>query len=197
MSVVGTQANPKDITGWWEWALSIPDQPSTPHVARGGNIFQNQNKPFFCLVCTFGTGRDLARQYTVRSQDLQKRIIVPVLTSEASTAENPGYDDQQLLTKAREDLKDPQVLFLNIDGTYILTPQNAAQYYVESNASPLTPVRDNILRLTASNIRMACIGYFVFLDPLTSGHHDITFGGSAGPTNDRIDTLVHYDITVP
>jgi hypothetical protein len=123
--------------------------------------------------------------------------MVPVLTSEASTAENPGFNDQQLLNRARDDLQNPQALIVNIDGTDILTPQNAQQYYVESDAGPVTPVADNFLGLANQQTRMRCIGYFVLLSGLSSGSHDLKFGGSAGPPNDRIETLVRYDITVP
>jgi hypothetical protein len=57
--------------------------------------------------------------------------MIPVLTSEASVAENPKFDDDQLLNKASYDLQNPELLFLNVDGTYVLTPYNADQYYVE------------------------------------------------------------------
>jgi len=197
MSIVGTKPSPTEIFQWWEWALSIPDRPPSSHPGKGGDIFQNQPNNFFCHVCTFGTGTDLDRRYTVRPQDLQKQIMVPVLTSEASTAENRGFNDQQLLNKAKDDLQNPQVLFLNVDNGFILTPQNAQQYYVESDAGPVTPVKDNILRLPNTETRMRCIGYFVLLNKLEPGRHDITFGGSAGPLGNRIETLIRYEVRVP
>ena len=111
-------------------------------------------------------------------------------------AENPNFDDEQLLSKASYDLQNPELLFLNVDGTYILTPQNAHEYYVESTADYVTPVKNNILGLPDKKTRIRCLGYFVLLDPLGAGRHDLTFGGSAGPPNDKINTLVSYEVTV-
>lgn len=145
-------------------------------------------------MCTFNTGTDLDRKY--KAKDEKKPLMIPVLTSEASQAENPGFNDQQLLNKASNDLQNPQMLFLDVDGTHVLTAQNAQQFYVESAADSVTPVQGNILGLPASPTRMRCLGYFVLLDPLTKGVHDLTFGGSAGPSNNRINTKVSYKVTV-
>ena len=196
MSIDASTPRPEQIFRWWEWALSISDRPSSRHPGKGGDIDQNQPDSFFCHVCTFGTGTDLNRRYTVKPKDDNKKIMIPVLTSEASTAENPGFSDEQLLEKARNDLRDPQVLFLNVDNAYILTPENAREYYVESDAGDVTPVVDNILGLPNTTTRMRCIGYFVLIGPLLSGLHDVTFGGSAGPRGDRIETLIRYEVRV-
>jgi hypothetical protein len=189
--------NPQDIFEWWSWVLSIPDAPPGNHPARGGPIRQNQNKPFFCQVCTINTGTDLSRAYNVAAVDKGKQIMIPVLTSEASTAENPGFNDNQLLSKAKNDLADPQVLFLNVDDDYILTPQNAEKYYVESDADSVVVVGNNVLGIKAGPTRMRCVGYFVLLEafPEGSGVHNITYGGSAGPAGNRIQTLVRYQVT--
>ncbi|MGB7665180.1 MAG: hypothetical protein WBL67_20790 [Nitrososphaeraceae archaeon] len=156
-----------------------------------------QNKSFFCQICTIETGTDLARAYDVKPADKAKQIMIPVLTSEASRAENPGFDDNQLLFKAEHDLINPQVLFLNVDNEYILTPQNADKYYVESNAGDMVVVNNNILEIPPGPTRMRCIGYFVLLDafPDGSGVHSITYGGSAGPAGNRIHCLVRYQVT--
>lgn len=194
ISVGAYRPSPQDIFEWWEWALAIPDVPSSPHPGKGGDIHKNQTKRFFCHVCTFGTGSDPKRKYKVR--DETKQLMIPVLTSEASLAENPRFDDNQLLNKASYDLQNPELLFLNVDGSYVLTPHNADQYYVESPADDVTPVKDNILGLPATKTRMRCLGYFVLLDSLGEGRHDLTFGGSAGPPNNKINTLVSYEVTV-
>lgn len=193
MSVVPSKPTPQQIFQWWNWALSIPDRPSSPHPGKGGNIDQNQPVDFFCHVCTFGTGRDLNRKYNV-GNNAKKPILVPVLTSEASKAENPGLDDAQLLNKAKNDLQNPRILFLAVDDAYVLTPQNAQQFYVESDAGDVTPVAENVLGLPNERTRMRCIGYFVLLSNFGPGKHDITFGGSAGPANDRIETLIRYEV---
>jgi hypothetical protein len=193
MSIVPSRPSPADIFEWWDWALSIPDIPSSHHPGKGGSIHKKQTKRFLCHACTFNTGADPKRNYTVKRG---KPLMIPVLTAEASQAENRGFDDQQLLNKARDDLQNPESLILNVDGTYVLTQQNAQQFYVESPAGDVTPTKNNILRLPAAQTRMRCIGYFVLLDPLGRGTHDITFGGSAGPSSDRINTLVSYRATV-
>lgn len=171
--------------------------PPGNHPGRGGNIHQQQNKPFFCQICTIETGTDLSRAYGVVPADKAKQIMIPVLTSEASTAENPGFSDNQLLSKARDDLINPQVLFLNVDNNYILTSQNATTYYVESDADNVVIVGNNVLGIPPGRTRMRCVGYFVLLDafPEGSGPHNITYGGSAGPAANRIQTLVRYQVT--
>lgn len=194
LSVVG---NPQDIFEWWSWVLSIPNVPAGNHPARGGNIFQQQTKPFFCQVCTIETGTDLARAYNNTAANRAMQIMIPVLTSEASVAENPGFNDDQLLMRAEHDLLNPQVLFLNVDDEYILTPENAATYYVQSQADRVVVVGNNVLGISAGPTRMRCVGYFVLLDafPEGSGVHSITYGGSAGPSGNRIQTLVRYQVT--
>lgn len=177
--------------------LSIPNVPAGNHPARGGNIFQQQTRPFFCQICTIETGTDLARAYNNTAANRAKQIMIPVLTSEASVAENPGFNDDQLLFRAEHDLLNPQILFLNVDNEYILTPQNAAEYYVQSDADNVNPVGNNILGLPLGRTRMRCVGYFVLLDafPVGSGVHSISYGGSAGPIGNRIQTLVRYQVT--
>jgi hypothetical protein len=189
--------SPKDIFKWWEWALSIQDLASAPHPGNGGDADQNQPASFFCYVCTFGTGSDLKRIHKVKEKDIQKRIMIPVLTSEASKAENPSFDDEQLLNKAREDLLNPEGLFLNVDGVPILTPKNANHFYVESAAGSVTPAMNNILGLPNIETRMRCIGYFVLLNAFESGLHEVSFGGSAGPVGDRYETNIRYQVSVP
>ena len=77
MSVVGSPVSPEQIFNWWKWALSIPDRPGSTHPGKGGDIDQNQPDSFFCHVCTFGTGTDLTRRYTVKPKDFEKPILVP------------------------------------------------------------------------------------------------------------------------
>jgi hypothetical protein len=194
MSTVAHRPKPKEIFEWWKWALSISDTPGSPHPGKGGNIDTKQPVGFFCYACTFGSGTDPKRSYHVK--DPKKKLMIPVLTTEATLLENPGFNDQQLLNKASYDLQNPQDLFLNVDGEYILTLQNALKYYVESAADSVTLAPNNILGLPAKQTRMRCVGYFALLDPLSRGVHEITFGGSAGPPNDKINTLVNYEITV-
>jgi hypothetical protein len=170
--------------------------PAGSHPGRGGNIHQQQNKRFFCHICTIESGTDLARAYNVQPGQQAKQIMIPVLTSEASVAENPGFTDDQLLLRARSDLLNPQILFLNVDSVYVLNPQNAATYYVESDADDVNVVRNNVLNIQPGQTRMRCVGYFVLLDsfPRGSGIHNITYGGSAGPAGNLIQTLVHYQV---
>lgn len=198
MGIAGIQATPGMAFEWWSWVLSIPDAPPGNHPARGGNIHQNQNKPFFCQICTIDSGTALARAYDVHPQNAAQQILIPVLTAEASTAENPGFTDDQLLYRATHDLISADILFLNIDDQYILTPENASQYYVESAANNIVVVGNNVLGISPGPTKMRCVGYFVLIDPFPagSGTHSITFGGSAGPSGNRIQTLVHYEVTV-
>jgi hypothetical protein len=197
LAIVGNVAAPQDIFDWWEWVLFVPDAPPGNHPGRGGNIFQQQNRRFFCQVCTIDTGTDLSRAYNNTPANSGQQIMIPVLTSEASLAENPNFTDAQLLSKARSDLSDPELLFLSVDNQYILTPRNALQYYVESNAGRVVVVGNNVLRIPPGPTRMRCVGYFVLLDPFQvgSGIHTITYGGSAGPAANRIQTLVSYEVT--
>ena len=197
MSVVASPAGPEAIFNWWKWALEIPDRPGSAHPGKGGDIDQNQPDNFFCHVCTFGTGTDLNRKYTVKPKDFEKPILVPVLTAEASTAENPGFNDSQLLNKARDDLQNPQNLLLNVDSQVILTQQNAQNFYVESQAGPVTPVADNVLGLPNTETRMRCVGFFVLLSNFGKGRHNIRFGGSAGLPGNRIETLIQYEANFP
>jgi hypothetical protein len=133
LSVVG---DPRSIFEWWSWVLSIPDVPRGNHPGRGGNIFQQQTRPFFCQICTIETGTALARAYNNTAANRAKQIMIPVLTSEATVTENPDFTDDQLLHRAEHDLINPQVLFLNVDNEYILKPRLLVQIYIHVSIVP-------------------------------------------------------------
>jgi hypothetical protein len=188
--IVGDRPEPYEVTKWWQWILSF-DKYNNP--LEGINV--KQNLPFLCLACT-GGGEDVTRKMRLQTRDAEKDLLIPIFTSEYSTAElGSDASDARLLSQAKDDVRHPIYLELIIDEKPV---QNIERFYVEAGpfAFKLPPqhILDND-KIVPGVYRAMCAGYWMKLKSLRGGgRHEIQFGGTG---RNGFHTKVRYSIEVP
>jgi hypothetical protein len=187
----GIAPSPVEAAKWWQWILSIA-RPYNP--LESGNTSQNQGLPFLCLACT-GGGEDMNRIFSISGADAKKDILVPVFTSAYSNAElGSGTTDYELLAKARDDVKNPKQLELNIDD---LDLRNLQEHYVECGPFKVNLPPDHILdeKIPPGTYRAMSAGYWLKISHLPGGStHMIKFGGTG---RNGFHTRVGYVMNTP
>ena len=171
---------------WWKWILSFP---KISNPLQGFDISYEHLRSIF-LSCT-GGGEDLSRTVRIPT-DVTKDILVPIFTSEYCTGElGTDSTDAELLEAARDDVKDPIEIGLNLDGTEI----NAlSDFYLEYGPFYVTLPPGHILgeRIPAGKYRAFCAGYWLKLNSYSDDQsHSITFGGTG---RNGFHTKVGYSV---
>ena len=152
----------------------------------------NQGLPFICLACT-GGGEDTERILQIQKKDTEKSLLIPVFTSEYCTAEmGTDASDENLLSQAKEDVKDPKSLELIIEDQFV---PNLEQFYVEAGPFYITLPPNHILdndRIKPGTYRAMCAGYWMKLK-LIQGQDKliVQFGGTG---RNGFHTKVRYTL---
>jgi hypothetical protein len=187
---IGIRPEPYETAKWWQWILSF-DKANNP--LDGAHT--SQNLPFLCLACT-GGGEDMGRKLQVHTRDAEKSLLIPIFTSEYSTAElGSGASDEELLSQAKDDVKDPKHLELIIEDRSIPTVE---QFYVEAGPFTIQLPPHHILdddRIMAGIYRAMCAGYWMKVKPIQRRDNlIIQFGGTG---RNGFHTKVRYTIEIP
>jgi hypothetical protein len=156
---------------WWQWLISIPAQ-NTPMEDNTGERCQEGQGNLTVFFLSGSGGSSAERTCTVPAE---KAILVPVSTVECSFAEQSGTNEQELHTCAEEDQSSNPTLFLSVDGLQI---QQLEKYRVHSRAFNVTFPENAIFGAKAGPSLAVSDGYWVILEPLPPGEHEIYFKSS-------------------
>jgi hypothetical protein len=174
---------------WWRWILSI-EKSKNPGLDSSGEKFDpNQGHPnVIFLVGTF-------EGYAERYYDIpeKKAILLPVINFITSFIEEPDLKtEQQLVSRAKEDIDSMVRKRLTIDGTGLT---DIEKYRVRSRAFDLTFPEDNIFGFRPGITKAISDGYWIFLKPLSHGRHTIYASGScySGKTTESITWHLHVN----
>ncbi|HET6717902.1 MAG TPA: hypothetical protein VFG90_12280 [Nitrososphaeraceae archaeon] len=169
---------------FWQWLLPIPTDKSPMTDTTGERCSENQNSssPVFFLV--FSGGGSAVRTCDVPAG---KAILVPVNVVECSFAEMNVKTEEELHTCAEEDESSNPGLFLSVDGKQF---KELETYRVHSRAFD-TNFPENPIFGKPGPTRAVSDGYWVILEPLTPGKHDIHFKASL--TNPTTGILFYND----
>jgi hypothetical protein len=178
---------------WWQWAASIPTNKSPLKDNTGANCAQGQGGTVWFLAGTFGGGAE--RTCTIPAG---KSIFFPIFNNECSYAEYPQYKtEQELKACATGQIDKVTNLDATVDGTKIPDLQ---KYRAMSSPYDLTLVNNNVFGVKPGTTRSVSDGFWIMLQPLSAGKHDIHFSGSSvdfaasGPVN--FATAVTYHLNV-
>lgn len=181
--VFGIDSKPYNLTygewtaKWWQWLLSIPQDSSPAVDETGENCATNQNGPVWFLAGT--TGGSAERTCVVPAG---VAILFPVINSMCDYASYPTVKTEtDLLACARADNDQAINLQASIDGTSL---QNLEKYRIQSPLSNITYPENNIFGASSGSTKMISDGFWVFLEPLGDGEHEIHFSGetASNPT---------------
>jgi hypothetical protein len=180
---------------WWQWVLSIPTENNPLPDDTGKNCGQNQNNPNVWFLA--GTaGGSAERTCTIPSG---KAILLPVLNAECSYAEYPEYKSESELRFCSGTffLTQPSNMQVTVDGVKL---EDLDKYRVQSALFNLDLPKNNIYGVKAGPTQAVSDGYWILLQPLSEGKHEISFGGVAVDfTTTRVEsfaTQITYHLTV-
>lgn len=178
---------------WWQWALSIPMKSNPQNDPTGENCGINQHGPVWFLAGT--TGGFVKRDCIIPSD---KAILFPIINSECSFAESPNLKTPEDLRQcARSEIDTVTNLFTSIDKVEL---KDLKKYRITSPPFDINFPEDNIYGVSSGPTKGVSDGYWVFLNPLSHGEHEIYFKGSAGDyiatSSQNFVTETKYNMTV-
>ena len=179
---------------WWQWILSIPTENNPLNDDNGRNCAVEQSGPVWFLVGT--TGGLAERTCTIPEGNA---ILIPVINGECSYAEYPSFKSEaELRSCAITQIDKATQLKARIDGVDV-TDLNS--YRFQSPLFNLTLSENNIFGLPASTTQAVADGFWILLEPLPAGNHEIQFGGglvdvsTTGTVNFATDAVYHITIS--
>jgi hypothetical protein len=178
---------------WWQWAFSMPEADNPSVDDTGQNCANNQSGPVWFLAGTFGGA--VTRECIIPSD---KAILVPIINVECDSATDPAFDtESELRSCAKADQDTVITKEITIDGINI---DNLDSYRFQSPLFSLTFPENNIAGIAPQTATAVSDGYWVLLEPLPPGTHEIHFKAALGDptaigtTNFALD--VRYLLTI-
>jgi hypothetical protein len=154
---------------WWRWLISIPLSESPAADTTGQNCAKNQTGPVWFLAGTFQGSAERTCEIPAG-----KGILFPVFNAECSFAEYPNLKtDSELSQCAKEAIDGVTFVQASIDGVEI---QNLSR--IQSPAFNVTFPGQNIFGVQAGPTRSVSDGFWIFLQPMSPGKHEINFKGA-------------------
>jgi hypothetical protein len=159
---------------WWEWAQKEPIENNPIYDPTGEKCAVNQVDPNVWFLAGTTGGR-VERDCTIPAS---KAILLPILNTECSTAEDPSLKTEEALRNcARNNAPDRArvVLKASVDGQEI---PNLETYWAESSLYNYTLPKLNIWGVAAGPTQEVAAGYYLMLAPLPPGIHIVHSSGA-------------------
>jgi hypothetical protein len=149
---------------WWQWSFNIPKEDHPRENNTASNCAIGQHGPVWFLA-------DSLSGVVERTCKIPagKSILAAMLTGECDRSDPSLHNDQNVRQCATEG-NDYGVIGATVDGVRI---QNLDQYRTDSGFYNLTIPADNIYKEPPGTYRAFTNGFFVFLQPLQPGTHDL------------------------
>jgi hypothetical protein len=174
--VYSTDSKPYGLTyvdwtaKWWQWVMPIPQSTNPITDQSGINCAVNQNDPHvFFLAGT--TGGAAQRVCTI---PVGKAILIAIFNGECSYAEYPKFKTESELRACAITGDNGATVQATVDGKNL---QNLNKYRVQSPLFNVTFADHNIFGAPGGMTQAVSDGWWVFLQPLAPGKHEIHFSG--------------------
>lgn len=152
------------LAKWWNWTLSIPATQHPRDSYTPEKCAVNQEDPVWFLADQLG-GRE-ERTCTIPSG---RAILIPLLVGECDSSIPELRSDQDLRRCAMAG-NEHGVIEAAVDGIKLKNPE---QYRTQSGFFNATIVEGNIYEAPSGTFRGFADGFFVILEPLPPGKHDV------------------------
>jgi hypothetical protein len=172
---------------WWQWALSIPLENNPIKDKIGKNCAINQSGPVWFLAGTDGGSAE--RSCIIPTG---KAVLFPILNYGATFADEPTIkSEQELHSLAEREMDIISDLEITVDGVKL---NGLQEYRIRSPIFDVVLPENNLFGGAPGPTRGVADGYWLFLEPLLRGKHNIHSFGSclAG----KVKIGVNYDITI-
>jgi hypothetical protein len=178
---------------WFQWLMSIPlaDNPAADDT--GKNCGQKQEGPVWFLPGTAG-----GKAERTCAIPAQKAILFPIISAEYSYKEYPNLKTESELRKGVV-LNQDKVTSLeaSVDGMQL---KDLRKYRVQSPLFDATFPKNNLFGVSAGPTQAVADGFWILLQPLSPGKHDIHFKGaevdftSTGTNSFATDVTYHLNV---
>jgi hypothetical protein len=155
---------------WWNWITSIPEENNPVGDETGEKCAIGQKGPVWFLPGT--AGGKLERSCTVPAG---KALFMLILDAECSKTEFPKLNTEEEFRKCTRDLNEGATLSATVDGVKL---KDLEKYRVESPMFNMTFPSNNIFGQKAGPTIAKSDGWYVILEPLSPGTHNVSFAGS-------------------
>jgi hypothetical protein len=158
---------------WWQWAYMMPEA-SNPMVDNTGEkCANNQSGPVWFLAGTAGGA--VTRECAIPS-DIA--ILIPIINVLCDSALDRSLDTEAKLREcAKTDQDTVTGKEITVDGTNIA---NLDSYRFQSPVFNLTYPENNIAGVAPQTAKAVSDGFWVLLEPLSPGSHEIHFKATLG-----------------
>ena len=173
-------------TAWWQWYMAMPNTGHPFADTTGERCGAGQEGPVWYLL---GAGGRAERNCTIPSD---KAILFPVLNTECSYSESPTLKSEQELRKCAIDADRDAVLSAIVDNREI---KDIDKYKVTSGIFNVTYSNDPVFPTNSNVSKAVSDGWWIMLEPMKPGKHEITFRDSQIEPPSLIDVTYHLSIT--
>ena len=178
---------------WWQWVYLMPEADNPMVDDTGKNCAKNQTGPVWYLAGTGGGA--VTRECTIPSD---KAILIPIINVECDSTVDSSLDTEaELRACAKADQDTVIAKEITLDGINI---GNLDSYRFQSPLFNLTYPENNIAGVAPQTGKAVSDGFWILLEPLSPGSHEIHFKAALGDptaigtTNFALD--VRYLLTV-
>ena len=176
---------------WWSWALSAP-APTDPLSDTNGDYANiNQGGPVFFLGGTAGSS--VIRNFTVPTG---KYLLLSMVTTLGTDSDVPGGTGDDLITLVKSFIDPTDSLNATLDGVSI-PEATLFTYRQDSGLFPIDVAPGSIFDYPGGVPGRAIIpfayqdGFWLMLNPLSPGSHQIDFGGGQSAFNFTVSISDH------
>jgi len=177
---------------WWQWAYALPTDDNPVADDSGKNCANNQSGSVWFLAGSFG-GK-VTRECTIPSG---VGILVPIINIACDSATEPALDTEEKLEECAKSDQDAVIeKAISVDGVEI---GNLDRYRFQSPVFDLQFPENNIDGVEPQAAKAKSDGFWILLEPLPPGEHEIHFKAALGDPSDvgsifALDVL--YRLTV-
>jgi hypothetical protein len=178
---------------WWQWAYSMPEKDNPLIDDTGKNCANGQSGPVWFLAGTFGGA--VTRECTIPAE---KGILVPIINMECDFTMDLSFNTEaELRSCAKADQDTVIQKQVTIDGVNV---GNLDKYRFQSPLFELTFPENNVAGVKPQTTKAVSDGYWILLEPLSPGRHEIHSKAAlgdptaTGTTNFALD--IKYLLTV-
>lgn len=158
---------------WANWTFSMPEENNPAVDDTGENCANNQSGPVWFLAGTFGGA--VTRECTIPADN---GILVPIINVVCDSATDPVLDTEEELRACSKEDQDLVIeKEITVDGVNI---GNLDNYRFQSPLFNLTFPENNIAGVAPQTAKAVVEGYWVLLEPLPPGSHEIHFKAALG-----------------
>jgi hypothetical protein len=158
---------------WWQWAYLMPEANNPLVDDTGNNCANNQTGPVWFLAGTGGGA--VTRECTIPSD---KALLIPIINVMCDSATDTALDTEaELRACAKADQDTVIGKEITVDGINI---GSLDSYRFQSPLFDITYPANNIAGVAPQTVKAVSDGFWILLDPLSPGSHEIHFKAALG-----------------